>query len=147
MAGPHPSFSGEAEPGGEAEPPRGGPPGRATRTLGPVVAGLLLDAADFATFGPIGLSVGFFVGALAGWLLAPSLGIPPRGRWLAAFGSGVYCMLPFTAFLPLATVLGVLVRLHEQSQPASAGSAPSQSRNPPIEAEYRASWDDDSASR
>ncbi len=107
------------------------------------MAGLLLDAADFATYGPIGLWVGFFVGALAGWLLAPSLGISQPRRWLAALGSGAYCMLPFTAFLPLATVLGALVRLHERSQPAPAVSAQGRSRNPPIEAEYRTSWDDD----
>ena len=52
-------------------------------------------------------------------------------------------MLPFTSFLPLATVLGVLVRLHEQSQPAPAISSQGGSGAPPIEAEYRTRWEDD----
>ena len=106
------------------------------------MAGLLLDMADLATWGPLGLKIGLPVGALAGWLLAPSLGVPPQRRWLCALVAGVYCMLPFTAFLPLGTVLGALVRLHQRSQPAAEIDASRTSAAPPIEAEYDSRWDD-----
>ncbi len=111
-------------------------------SVGPVVAGLLLDMADFATWGPLGLKIGLLVGGVAGWLLAPSLGVPPQRRWLCALVAGVYCMLPFTAFLPLGTLLGVLVRLHERSQPAAEIDASRTSAAPPIEAEYDSRWDE-----
>jgi hypothetical protein len=51
-------------------------------------------------------------------------------------------MLPFTAFLPLGTVLGALVRLHQRSQPAAEIDASRTSAAPPIEAEYDSRWDD-----
>ena len=108
------------------------------------MAGLLLDMADLATWGPLGLKIGLFVGALAGWMLAPSLGVPPQRRWLCALVAGVYCMLPFTAFLPLGTVLGALVRLHERSKPPAGIDTSKTSATPPIEAEYRSRWDDPS---
>ena len=107
------------------------------------MAGLLLDAADFATYGPIGLWVGFIVGAVAGWLLAPSLDISQRRRWLCALAAGTYCMLPFTAFLPLATLLGALTRLRERSQPKAGVDVSPPSPAPPIEAEYRSRWDEE----
>ena len=107
------------------------------------MAGLLLDAVDLATYGPIGLWVGFIVGAVAGWLLAPSVGVSQRRRWLCALAAGTYCMLPFTAFMPLATVMGALVRLRERSQPAAPIDASPSSSAPSIEAEYRSRWDDD----
>ena len=127
----------------EAEAERVDSSPRPTRSsLGPVFAGLLLDMADFATWGPLGLKIGLLVGAVAGWLLAPSFGVPPQRRWLCALVAGVYCMLPFTAFLPLGTVLGALVRLHQRSQPAAEIDASRTSAAPPIEAEYDSRWDD-----
>ena len=59
-----------------------------------------------------------------------------------ALVAGVYCMLPFTAFLPVGTLLGALVRLHERSQPAAEIDASRTSAAPPIEAEYDSRWDD-----
>ena len=37
--------------------------------LGPLAAGIILDVLDLATFGPIGIFVGAFVGGYAGWIL------------------------------------------------------------------------------
>lgn len=77
----------------------------------PVLAGLILDTFDFATLGPVGLYAGLVVGGAAGWWLAPSFGFPPDRRWLCALLAGVYCALPFTAYLPVATLLGLGARL------------------------------------
>ena len=111
------------------------------RLLGPIAGGMLLDALDLATFGPVGLWTGLVVGGAAGWLLAPGLGIAPERRWLAALGAGAYCMLPFTAFLPLGTLVGTLVRLREATPEPPSEELPGAS--PSIEAEYSAHWDDD----
>ncbi len=97
---------------------------------------------DLATFGPLGLKFGLLIGAVSGWLLAPSLGVSSQRRWLCALAAGVYCMLPFTSFLPLATVLGALVRLKEKSRPPAGVDAAGASATSPIEAEYRSRWDD-----
>jgi hypothetical protein len=48
-------------------------------------------------------------------------------------------MLPFTAFLPLATVLGTAVRLREGRRPVP----PPPDSPPTLEAEYRSHWDED----
>lgn len=107
--------------------------------IGPVLAGVLLDLVDFATYGSIGLRVGAVVGALAGYFLAISMGVEPKRRFPYAAAAGVYCMLPFTAFLPLATVLGTAVRLREGRRPVPPPPDPP----PTLEAEYRSHWDDD----
>ena len=70
------------------------------KRLSPILAGVLLDLLDFATYGPIGLWAGVVVGGLAGYLLARAMGF--ERRWPAAvLVAGAYCMLPFTAFVPL----------------------------------------------
>jgi len=99
----------------------------------------MLDLLDFATFGPIGLWAGLVVGGLGGYFLAASMGVQPKRRLTYAAVAGVYCMLPFTAFVPLATLLGTVIRLRESSPKQAAPDDPQAS----IEAEYRASWDED----
>ena len=107
--------------------------------LGPIAAGFLLDLVDFATYGPIGLWTGLAVGGLTGYFLAASLGARPERRLLYAVFAGVYCTLPFTAFMPAGTLLGALVQLRERRAPAPEEAA----RGPAIEAEYEARWTDD----
>jgi hypothetical protein len=107
--------------------------------IGPVLAGFLLDLVDFATYGPIGIWAGAVVGGLAGYFLAMSMGVEAERRWPYAAIAGAYCMLPFTAFLPLATVLGTLIRLREGTPPPQ----PPEGSAPTLEAEYRSRWDDD----
>jgi hypothetical protein len=101
---------------------------------------VLLDLVDFATYGPIGLWAGLVVGGLAGYVLAASMGVAAQRRWPYALVAGIYCMLPFTAFLPIATVLGGLIRLRE-SRPAGLEHEPLESHPDAIEAEYEARWD------
>jgi hypothetical protein len=108
--------------------------------LGPILAGLLLDLVDFATYGPVGIWAGLAVGGLASYWLAAGLGVRPERRLTYALVGGLYCMMPFTAFFPVATVVGALVRLRERNPPPVEVDADPASR-PAVEAEYRSSWD------
>lgn len=83
---------------------------RLNRAFGPVAAGLVIDALDIATFGPIGLFVGLPLGALMGYWMGQSLGLEPKARGWCALAAGIYCMVPATEFLPLATLLGAYAR-------------------------------------
>lgn len=106
--------------------------------LGPVLGGLILDAVDLATFGPIGLKFGLPAGALAGWLLSGAYQLQPRTRWLVAGLSGLYCMLPLTSFIPAATLVAVASRFLGRS-----AEVPDQGRE--IEAEYQSEWEEPGA--
>jgi len=109
------------------------------KRLSPILAGVLLDLLDFATYGPIGLWAGVVVGGLAGYLLARAMGF--ERRWPAAvLVAGAYCMLPFTAFVPLATVAGLALDRRLKSRPVPERPSPGATT---LEAEYRSSWDDD----
>jgi len=79
--------------------------------LAPILVGVLLDAVDFMTMGPIGLSGGFVLGGLAGWWAARELGLRGRPVWLAAFAGAVYAATPATELLPLGTLVGLAVQL------------------------------------
>jgi hypothetical protein len=81
--------------------------------FGPVGAGLIIDAVDFVTFGPVGLALGFPVGAAAGYWLARSLRLETNPSLLCALIAGVYCTIPGTELLPLGTLVGALVRLED----------------------------------
>jgi hypothetical protein len=48
---------------------------RLNRAFGPVVAGMILDVVDLATFGPIGFFLGIPVGLAAGYWLGSCLGL------------------------------------------------------------------------
>lgn len=91
---------------GRARPP---PPPRGPRWT-PTLVGFLLDALDVLTFGPLGLRGGLVAGSLAAFALLSMLGVPFRFRIPIALGAGVYCAMPGTEFLPLGTLIGVLLR-------------------------------------
>ncbi|MBP7275098.1 MAG: hypothetical protein KBA51_02725 [Kiritimatiellae bacterium] len=86
---------------------------RLNRAFGPVIAGLIIDLLDLATFGPIGMYLGFPIGALAGYWMGRALGGSRRMAAMLAVAAGVYCMLPGTEFIPLATLFGALVRFYD----------------------------------
>ena len=71
----------------------------------PILAALALDLADLATAGPIGLTAGLFVGAVATALIAWACGAPRARIALFAALGALYCALPLTEVLPLATLL------------------------------------------
>ena len=91
--------------------------------IAPLLAGLVIDAIDFVTLGPIGLAVGFVAGFGVGWWLAPELGFGPTRRWLGGVLAGFYCMLPMTGFVPAATLLAGLAHVLDGSRDGGIGSA------------------------
>jgi hypothetical protein len=76
-------------------------------STGPIIAGLVVDLADFIT--PLGLGkLGFPIGAGVGWWLGRQLGLSGSRRlWLIVLGA-VYCGVPGTRFLPLGTLIGLI---------------------------------------
>ena len=89
----------------EIEPPR-----KAGR-FAPIILGMLLDAVDFMTMGPIGLYGGFVLGGLAAGWAAREVGLRGRSVWLCAAGGAVYAATPATEFLPLGTLIGAAVQI------------------------------------
>jgi hypothetical protein len=98
---------------------------RASRAFGPVVAGMILDVVDLATFGPIGLFLGLPLGGLAGYWLGSALGLSRKARLGCALAGGVYCTIPGTEFIPLGTLVGAFARFRE------SGKRPRRRRRPP----------------
>ena len=80
------------------------------RAVGPVVAGLLVDLLDAATVSPL-------LGLLLGWPLGAYVlrkaGLPPERTVLLGGLVGVYCALPGTFAIPVATVVGALVKVRQ----------------------------------
>jgi len=99
-------------------PPR--PPGSTLQRLnyafGPVIAGLIIDFIDLATFGPVGLFLGPPVGGLAGYWLGRALGLSQRHALYCGLAAGLYCTVPFTEVLPIATIVGACVRFWESGR-------------------------------
>lgn len=89
---------------------------RANRVFGPIAAGVIIDLVDFATFGPVGLVLGLPVGGLAGYWMGKALGLSRRGSMWCAIGAGIYCTIPGTEFIPLATIVGACARFQELSE-------------------------------
>ena len=83
------------------------------KAIGPVVAGMIIDVLDLATLGSTGFYLGFLLGAPAGWYLARHLGLDRRRALLTAIGCGIYCTIPFTFPIPVATMIGVWSRARQ----------------------------------
>lgn len=80
------------------------------RSFGPVMLGMLIDAVDLLTLGPAGLRGGFILGSVAAYFMCSVYRLPFSYKILTSLVAGLYCMIPGTAFLPLATVLAFLSR-------------------------------------
>lgn len=91
-------------------------PGRVNRAFGPVAAGMVIDFVDFATFGPLGLVLGLPVGGLAGYWMGTALGLSRRASVGCAVAAAIYCTLPGTELIPLATIVGACVRFRESGK-------------------------------
>jgi hypothetical protein len=90
----------------------------------PILTALAIDLADLAMIGPTGLVAGFWVGAALTSLLTISSGVPLRRAAVLSLLAGIYCMLPFTDVVPLATMLTLLrMALLRRSQRSSATQA------------------------
>jgi len=98
---------------------------RLNRAFGPIVAGAVIDAVDFATFGPIGFILGLPVGGVAGYWMGRCLGLSRRSSFYCALAAGVYCTIPFTELIPLATLVGAYARFRESGREALPETADS----------------------
>lgn len=79
---------------------------RFEEAFGPVLAGAVMDFVDFTTLGWGGLLIG---GVLGFWICSVYR-LPMIHRILGAILCGYYCMMPFTRFLPAATLIGAYVQ-------------------------------------
>jgi hypothetical protein len=97
-----------------ADEPRSRRAGRKGRrfveAFGPLAAGVLIDGADFVTFGPIGIMFGMLVGGTLAYVLTSVYRLPVWQRLLWAVGTGVYCAMPRTEFVPVATLVAAVTR-------------------------------------
>ena len=78
------------------------------RTFGPLVLGMVVDVVDFGTRIP-GPNA-FMVGMVATFLMMSLYGLPMRKRIIMAGLAGLYCMIPMTGKMPLATLMGVYAK-------------------------------------
>lgn len=97
------------EPPGEGARRGRGDPFRGS--FGPLLAGILIDLADFLTPLGLGAKLGVPVGALVGYLLGVRLGLTLRQRLILAAVGAAYCSLHGTRLLPLGTLVGALLRV------------------------------------
>jgi len=88
---------------------------RLNRAFGPVIAGVIIDAIDIATFGPLGLYLGLPIGGFAGYWMGRTLGLSRKASLWCALSAGVYMTIPLTEFLPLATIAGAYARYLEST--------------------------------
>jgi hypothetical protein len=73
-----------------------------------ILTALAIDLADLAMIGPTGLVAGFGVGFALTGLLTLATGVPLRRAALLSLLAGIYCTLPITDVVPLATMLTLL---------------------------------------
>lgn len=83
---------------------------RMLRSFGPLGGGILLDLADLTTFGGLGLYLGPIIGSLLGWWLAKVYGFGVWGQCGLIFIAALYCALPLTSLVPLATIVFALIK-------------------------------------
>ena len=89
---------------------------RLNRAFGPIAAGMIIDLVDLATFGPIGLVFGLPVGGVAGFWMGRCLGLSKLASFYCAIAAGIYCTIPFTEAIPLATLVGAYARFRESGR-------------------------------
>ena len=92
---------------------------RLNRAFGPVVAGMILDVVDLATFGPIGFFLGIPVGLAVGYWLGSCLGLERKHCLWVGMAAAIYCTMPGTEFIPLGTLVGACARYWESGRKES----------------------------
>jgi len=96
---------------------------RLNRAFGPVIAGLIIDLVDLSTFGPMGLYLGLPLGGACGYWMGRTLGLTQKQSLYCALAAGIYCMIPVSEFLPLATLVGAFARYRESTPPSDEASS------------------------
>ena len=82
----------------------------AERIFGPLIGGAIIDGIDFVLMGIPGLLVG---GVVAFWI-GGIFRLPLWQRILCAIAAAYYCAIPFTRFIPLATLIGAYAQFREK---------------------------------
>ncbi len=88
---------------------------RLNKAFGPILGGLIIDFFDLATFGPIGILMGVFIGGIAGYWVGMMYEISTKYRAIMAAVAGIYCAIPGTGLLPFATIAGAFARFLDTS--------------------------------
>ena len=78
--------------------------------FGPILGGIIIDFTDLATFGPFGIYAGMIIGGGVGYWVASLYRLSKNQRIMIALLSGVYCAMPGTEFIPVATIIGAGIR-------------------------------------
>ncbi len=103
----------------EVLPPEPGPDGgdaprpvwrRFEDAFGPILAGMIIDTVDVITFGRFGLLAGMVIGGTAAFWIDSIYRLPVWQRFLWALAAGIYCTIPRTEFIPVATLMGAFAR-------------------------------------
>ncbi|MEP5613572.1 MAG: hypothetical protein ABJP45_15075 [Cyclobacteriaceae bacterium] len=98
---------------------------RLNRAFGPLIGAMILDLVDLATFGPLGIG-GFIIGTAVGWWILSVYDIPQRTRMILAVLAGIYCLAPFTEFIPVATLVTAIARFKQSSKRKNDSRRPSE---------------------
>jgi hypothetical protein len=99
--------------------------------LGPLAGGMLIDFADLITPGPVGVFGGLLVGMPVGWWVASIYGFSVPSRCLIATLAGIYCTIPGTELIPLATMVSAIARFFAETPGStSRGLPPAESAEP-----------------
>ena len=80
------------------------------RAFGPIVAGAIIDVLDLATFGSVGMYAGLVLGLMAGTWLCRYMGLNWKRSLSIGVACGVYCTIPITTPIPVATLIGAFAR-------------------------------------
>ena len=83
---------------------------RLESAFGPIIAGVLIDIMDLSTFGVFGIFTGMILGGMLAYWICAIYAIPLKQRWIWVLLAGVYCTIPMTEFIPIATIAGAYVR-------------------------------------
>ena len=78
-------------------------PQRLHHAIGPIAGGMILDAADLITFGPLGIYAGAIVGVVVGFWITSIYGLSLAWRIFWAAAAALYCTVPMTELFPVAT--------------------------------------------
>lgn len=98
--------------------------------LGPMAGGMIIDLADLLTPGPVGLFGGILIGMPVGWYVASMYGFETPSRLLIATLTGIYCTIPGTELIPLATLVSACGRFFAEDR-GYGGERPSVVPPPP----------------
>jgi hypothetical protein len=86
------------------------------KAIGPLAGGIILDLADLATFGPIGLYVGVIAGSIITFYITSFYKLDKFSRTILIIMGGIYCTLPMTEAIPAATLLSAFIRCFSKEE-------------------------------